>query len=213
MKFLPLLAFAGAALLAPGCGDRNEVVPEPVKGSFTYEEASEEPLLALSYEGGLIQDPDTTPFVRVYPNGRVLIHYPAYMKKAGDYELQLDDEELQRLLDSFADQSMLDLDFDALNMVAAEAGPKDLDDTHGVSTVLQIRAESFTPDGEEDATIKEVQTGLMVQDLASRASAAPGSRLLQAFASGVTGLESLAERADLRRVMPPQDEPEAEEDQ
>lgn len=202
MKFLILVALAGAEVFALGCGDGVDVVP--IKGSFTFEEASEEPLLELSYEGGLIKDPDPTPFVRVFPNGRVLIHYPVYMKKAGDYELHLDDDELQQLLESFADQSMLDLDFNALNMIAAEAvaGPEELPDTHGVSTVVQIRAESFTPEGEDEATLEGVSTGLMVQDLAARTEVAPSSRLLQDFANGVRGLESLAERDDLLRLEP-----------
>ena len=204
MKLPIVMTLAGAALLALGCGNDDSVAPEPIKGSFAYEEASEEPLLELSYEGGLIQDPDPTPFVTVFPNGRVVIHYPAYMKKAGDYELNLEDEELQQLLGSFADQSMLDLELNDLNMLAAEAvaeeGPEELPNTHGVSTVVQIRAESFTPDGEEEATLEDVSTGLMVQDLASRAEVAPGARLLQDFASGVQKLEDLADRDDLRRL-------------
>ena len=210
MKFRILLPLVGVGMFAlGGCGNRNGDMQEAIKGSFMYERVSEAPLLELSYEGGRIRDRDPTPFVRVFPNGRVLVHYPTYMKKAGDYELNLNDDELRQLLDSFADQSMLELDFNALNMIAgepvAEDGPEELVDTHGVSTVVQIRARSFTPEGGDEATLMGVSTDLMVQDLAAKVEVAQGSRLLQDFASGVQKIENLAERNDLRRIDPTED--------
>jgi len=48
----------------------------------------------------MIEDPDPTPLLRIYGDGRVLVHYPVYMKRAGDYEMRLDDTELQQLIAS-----------------------------------------------------------------------------------------------------------------
>jgi hypothetical protein len=45
---------------------------------------------------------DPTPLVRVYGDGRVVLHRAAYMKRAGHYELQLDDRELGALLAELA---------------------------------------------------------------------------------------------------------------
>lgn len=48
----------------------------------------------------MIEDPDPTPLLRIYGDGRVLVHYPVYMKRAGDYEMRLEDTELQQLIAS-----------------------------------------------------------------------------------------------------------------
>ena len=44
--------------------------PEPRRGELKPPVGPEEPLLELSYQGGMIANPDPTPFVRVYPGGR-----------------------------------------------------------------------------------------------------------------------------------------------
>ena len=45
-----------------------------------------------------MDDPDPGPSVTVYGDGRVLVHYPHYMKRAGDWELRLSGEELDALI-------------------------------------------------------------------------------------------------------------------
>jgi hypothetical protein len=212
MKVLRLLSLVALATLAAACAaDRDEppVVettpePPPVRGTLAYEPTSEMPLLELSYEGGMIKDPDPTPFVRVFPDGRVLVHYPAYMKKAGDYELILSEEELNALLSSFSEEGILALEPDELKVIAAEAltqtGPIDLPDTHGVSTRVEIRAESFTREGEEEPSMRSIESMIMAENLAATAEALPQVRRLQDFARGVAVLENLADRDDLMPV-------------
>ena len=46
----------------------------------------------------------------VFGDGRVLVHYPAYMKKAGDYEMRLDTAELKQLLHTLSNNGVLDFD-------------------------------------------------------------------------------------------------------
>lgn len=48
--------------------------------------------------------------MRIYASGRVLVHYPVYMKRAGDYQMQLDDEELITLIQSLSMHGVLDFD-------------------------------------------------------------------------------------------------------
>ena len=43
---------------------------------------------------GEIGEADAGPSVHVHGDGRVRVHYPAYMTRAGDWELQLSAEEL-----------------------------------------------------------------------------------------------------------------------
>ncbi len=48
------------------------------------------------------------PAVQVFGDGRVWVHYPVYMKMAGDYEMQLDEAELIDLLHSLSDNGVMD---------------------------------------------------------------------------------------------------------
>jgi len=213
MKTHEILAIVALTALTLACRGDEKIVevptpwpeePPPVKGTLEFEPTSEEPLLQLSYEGGMIKDPDPTPFVRVYPNGRVLIHYPAYMKKAGDYELDLSLEEVQELLASFADESLLVLEPEALQARTSEAlsvaAPLEIPDTHGVATVVQIRADSFTREGEDEPALMAVDHRISATNLAATAKALPQFRRLQDVARGVKGLEALADRADIEPV-------------
>lgn len=214
MKPLPLLVAAGLLVLASACNGGDGTTTDTDTGTAakgTLELPAEmpgevqEPVLELSYEGGLIKNPDPTPFVRVYPDGRVLVHYPAYMKRAGDYELRLSDEELQELLASFADQDVLTLEEEGLRAMAAEAlaeaGPVERSDDHGVTTVVEIRAESFTPEGAEEPMLLDVERTLRIEEMPPEDMAAEaGFRPLMEVAGGVRRLEALAEREDLRPV-------------
>lgn len=203
MKRLGLAALAVVFVLALACA-REPGEPEAVRGSFSYEPTAEEPLLQLSYSGGMIENPDPTPFIRVYPNGRVLVHYPAYMKKAGDYELELNESELAELMAAFADESILKLENEELMGMAAQARSTEDDlrvsNTHQVSTILEIRADSFTREGEEEPTLLMVDRILSTEDLAATAAALPEVRRLNDLSEGVRALESLADRDTLSRM-------------
>ena len=56
------------------------------------------PRLMLSYEltHDMLRVPDTFS-VTVYEDGVALVHYPEYMKKAGDYQVELSPSEVQKL--------------------------------------------------------------------------------------------------------------------
>lgn len=215
-----LLALPWVAACGPGpeSGGGPSASQEP-GGSFGYQappsdpsapEVVQEPLLELRYEGGIIKNPDPTPFVRVYPGGRVRIHYPAYMKKAGDYELQLDDAELQELLSSFADRDVLTTESGQLEALAADVRADqelaDVLDDHGVKTVVEIRADSFTAAGEQAPTLLEIDHTLTAQGLPSlealEATTDPQFRRLQLFTRGVRELEALGARPDLEPIEP-----------
>ena len=209
MKPLPLLAAAALLAVAACDGGAGTGPTAGAKGSFGLRAEAppevQQPVLELRYEGGLIQSPDPTPFVRVYPDGRVRVHYPAYMKRAGDYEMQLGDDELRDLLASFADQEVLTMEEEGFRAMAsralAEEGPVERPDDHGVTTVVEIRAESFTPEGEEQPMLIDVERTLRIDDMPPEDMAAgAGFRPLMEVAGGVRQLEALAARDDLRPV-------------
>ncbi len=43
-------------------------------------------------------DQDSTPLLRIYGDGRVIVHHPTYMKFAGQYEMHLSPQELDELV-------------------------------------------------------------------------------------------------------------------
>ena len=53
---------------------------------------------------------DDRPALKIYGSGRVVVHYPVYMKKAGDYEMQLEAAELVDLIQSLSGNGVLDFD-------------------------------------------------------------------------------------------------------
>ncbi len=89
------------------------------------------------------------PTLQVYGDGRVLVHYPAYMKKAGDYEMQLEAVELIDLLHSLSDNGVMD--FDTKKHKAGRKAEKQslkakgqyfaISDT--VETVVEIRLDEY----------------------------------------------------------------------
>ena len=119
---VPLIALCSCTEETGEMGLAVITTPPPEQpGTLTYQTEPETLLLELAYEGGMIANPDPTPFVRVYGNGRVVVHYPDYMKKAGDYELELSEEEIESLLQSFSDQSLLTLRYRLASTLCASA--------------------------------------------------------------------------------------------
>ncbi|MFK5986350.1 MAG: hypothetical protein QM479_13135, partial [Pseudomonadota bacterium] len=65
-----------------------------------YSTSAEEIVVEYHVNHTILANQDPLPFMRVYGNGLVKVHYPIYMTKAGDYEYQLTQQELQALISS-----------------------------------------------------------------------------------------------------------------
>ncbi|MCK5665428.1 MAG: hypothetical protein KAI17_18195, partial [Thiotrichaceae bacterium] len=50
------------------------------------------------------------PSLSIFGDGQVIVHYPVYMKKAGDYEMWLDDAELVNLIRALSSDGIMDFD-------------------------------------------------------------------------------------------------------
>jgi hypothetical protein len=59
---------------------------------------------------GEVADADPGPSVEVYGDGRVVAHFPHYMKRAGDWSDHLTADELQALLGTMVGDGLLDVD-------------------------------------------------------------------------------------------------------
>ncbi len=69
-----------------------------VATEYFHTSDDDEVILSLSHIHGMLEEQDETPLVRIYGSGRIHVHYPIYMRRAGDYELWLSSMELEELM-------------------------------------------------------------------------------------------------------------------
>ena len=113
-------------------------------------------LLSYTQVHDMIAEPDKVPLLRLYDDGRVLVHYPMYMKKAGDYEQYIPAAEAMNLVAYFENGSLADFDratlqeqkqrMEALRRATDKTLYYISDDTH---TVFQL----YPEDAERKRTI------------------------------------------------------------
>lgn len=72
--------------------------------------SSDAPILSFQQNIKMLSATGDMPSVKVYGSGRVLVHYPVYMKLAGDYEMQLDEVELVNFIRAMSDDGMMSFD-------------------------------------------------------------------------------------------------------
>lgn len=199
LGILAILAVPVGEALAQGAD-------QPAEPKFSYTRAADQPILELSYEGGMIADPDPTPYIRVYGDGRAVIHRPVYMKDAGDFELQLSPEELENLLATFAQPELLTLDPARLTAMAAEAqgraeaGPVERPGDHGITANVDVRLERVEPETASAPALLDVDRRISLPTAAVEAGARAPIEPLQDFAAGIKQLEALAERPELVKL-------------
>ena len=103
-----LAAFVVSAVLLPlgsHAAPGNDTLPQ-----FEYSANTSTPVIEYTLNHEMLAEPDAEPLLRVYGNGRVHVHVPVYMKNAGDYELQLNRNELDTLVSSLSRDGVIDFD-------------------------------------------------------------------------------------------------------
>ncbi|GMR01384.1 MAG: hypothetical protein BMS9Abin19_0763 [Gammaproteobacteria bacterium] len=77
---------------------------------FSTDKAAAVPIIHYQQNIQMLSGVDDRPSLKVFGSGRVVVHYPAYMKKAGDYEMQLSIVELVALIHSLSSNGIMDFD-------------------------------------------------------------------------------------------------------
>ena len=108
-----LLFVAFSAFLAATVHAANGS-PASLQPIFHFAAADDMPVIEYTLDHHMLAQRDPTPLLRVYGSGRVQVHFPVYMKKAGDYEMQLSRAELNALLRMLADKGVMDFDAAAI---------------------------------------------------------------------------------------------------
>lgn len=104
LLLIPLLV-TSTALFAQMIVDSGEQ-----SAGFRFNEKSSDPVIQYRQHIYMLAGIDDRPALQVFADGRVVVHYPVYMKKAGDYEMQLDDAELKNLVSDLSNNGVMDFD-------------------------------------------------------------------------------------------------------
>ena len=158
---------------------------------------------------GEIKDQDPGPSVRVHGDGYVVVHYPRYMKRAGDYALQLSPQEMDNLMRSLvADRKIIEFDETATRRskrdtaLALQEGSRSklfavLDDS---TTVIELRMDRYKPASGSGQEIFNVDKKISWYGLRSDARQYPNIEAIQNLAAVRQELVSIMERRDLKGV-------------
>jgi hypothetical protein len=173
--------------------------------TFEYSDAADKPIAELRYSGGMIQNADNTPFVRVYGDGTVRVHRPAYMRNSGEYTLKLTPEQLQDIINNFASETVartpvLRLD-EPPNTVrsVAPTGPSDVIGDHNVRAEVTLQIERIDPaQPGAAAPITNVERRISVPAEGIKSATRGFSPPISGPASGIKQIEGLAADPRLR---------------
>ncbi len=211
LSTLVVLAAAAAAAFG-GLPARAQSADNAAAPVVSYARGADEVVLELSREIGMLADPDPTPFVRVYGDGRVVVHYPFYMKKAGDYSLRLSEPEMQELVLSMVGLGLVEFDAGTARRAkhAAELAARErarrvgepglLVVSDDETTVMVLRLERYAPAGEERATYVDLAKEISWFGLRSDVERHPGVDVLGRLYEAERQLAAFAEREDLERA-------------
>ena len=105
---------------------------------FDYPRKAEFVVIEYTQSHAMLLNEDKTPLLRIFGDGSVVVHYPATMKLAGDYEMKLTDGQLQKLLVSLEQNSLMT--FNAGTLVAKVKAEKSRQ--AAISNTLSLRSDT-----------------------------------------------------------------------
>lgn len=157
---------------------------------------------------GEIGNSDRGPSVQIHGDGYVLVHYPSYMKRAGDYALQLGPLEMENLLRSLIDKNILEFDADAVRQNKREAEtlaqggvqPSLFAVLDASTTVIEVRVDRYKPAGYKTQELRNIHKKITWYGLRSDAKRHPHIEAIQNLAAAEHELRALMQRQDLERT-------------
>lgn len=149
----------------------------------------------------MIAEPDAAPLLRIFGDGHVKIHFPVYMKRAGDYEMRLSDSELVTLLRELLQDGILDYDpatvaqqrkniHQAKNSYYAESDVS--------RTELTLNIQGYV-DNQLKQTVPLGKTTLRAKNIQSLSKKYPGIMQLQGIARAENRILNLLSDSRLQR--------------
>jgi hypothetical protein len=173
---------------------------------FAYSTDAEVVILSYSVTPEMLANPDLIPRIQVFGDGRVWVHYPHYMTKAGDYETWLNTGEMRQLL--LAMSGVFDFDPKAVKKsrkLVKEAREQQEGIVHYRSEdtleEMDVSVDSFqtTP----GASKRSINQKLSWKNITSDAKDYPELAELQKLKGARNGIRALLKRDDLVRLDAP----------
>ncbi len=195
-----LIVSAGVSAQATGQFNANF---QPI---FEFSRTSSEPIIEYNLIQHMLAEPDPQPLLLIYGNGKARVHFPRYMKRAGDYELQLSRSELTALLRSLALDGIVEFDQLAARQNKQQLEAQQRSATgllYSVSdvaeTVIRIRLEGYQR-GPAFKRITNLERRFSWNNLEHDAKRHPQSEAIRRAAAGAQRLHGFLGRSDLRRI-------------
>jgi hypothetical protein len=172
--------------------------------AFDYPRDPNYLVLQYTHVHGMLENPDPIPFLRIYGDGRILIHYPIYMKRAGDYELRLSDAELQQLLSSLDATGVMGFNIQSMESIEAQlkanvSGQIATVESDVTLTVIETHVTRIIPTLIGTSS-EQVNNKVVLGNVKSRAERYPEIVELQGIAAAEQQLQALTKRKDLIKL-------------
>jgi hypothetical protein len=197
---------AAFMLAAEVFGQGGGAPANPPQPRFRFATDAVEPIIEYVEVQEMLAAPDPEPLLRVYGDGRVHVHLPVYMKRAGDYELRLPPAELDELIRSLAQDGIIDFDPVAVaqGRQQAIAQQRATEGTLSVisdatETVITVRLDEYQR-GPAAAPILKLNKRFAWKNLQQDARRFPQSQAIQRAAAGQQRLRALLVRPDLQKL-------------
>lgn len=201
---------------APNSGamaQENTDAPSGVKALIEHSEDPSVLILKFDQKIDMIAEPKPTPLLRLYGDGKVLVHFPVYMKRAGNYEMQLSKQEVKSLLSSLEQKGVMKFDAAACKTLMRQAAQARLQEAiakgeletpiHASDdslTVMEIHLVKYKPAGVNMATSQNVTKKISWHGLRNNAKQNPEVSELKDLAAAQKELLALTEHENLKAV-------------
>ena len=170
------------------------------RASFQYREAADSVVLRYSEHLSALAGADSGRSVVVYGDGRVVVHYPALMKRAGDYTLRLSRVEMRELLERVVARDFVDLDEGEARRPLespARAGAELFAVHDAATSTIEVNLETYRPAGSRGVERRNVKREVRYYGLRAYARRYPENASLQKLAAVQSELMGFLERDDL----------------
>ncbi|MEE9422855.1 MAG: hypothetical protein V3V50_06820 [Gammaproteobacteria bacterium] len=171
--------------------------------SFQLSNDANQPVITYTLNHAMLETVDETPLLRIYADGKVLAHYPVYMKKAGDYQFQLSKPALVALIQSLISDGVLDFDKNS-----ARQYKQQMDEQKRLSsgtayyvsdsskTIIKINLQNYRS-SVIASPISSLQKKFTWDNLQQDAKRYPGSSALTKAAAGAHKLRTLLDQTSV----------------